>query len=78
MPDEDGVRVAYGPKDPVTVGVEHRLHLSVPYVSTFFADGTHATLDGETPYADVAATCTLTLAGHDRNRLPEPEVHREN
>jgi hypothetical protein len=35
-----------GPKDPVTVQVEHRLHLSVPYVRWIFSD-TRVT---QTPY----------------------------
>lgn len=73
-----GGQVLYGPKDPVTIGVTHRLHLSVPYVGgLLFGDGTHPTLGGESPYATVTATCTLTLEGYDRNLPPEPEVERE-
>ncbi|MEL7087241.1 MAG: TadE/TadG family type IV pilus assembly protein [Planctomycetota bacterium] len=75
--------VVFGPKDPVTLGVSHRLHLSVPYVSTFFDDGRHATLgggddDANTSYANVFATCTLTLEGYDRELPPLPDVEREN
>lgn len=69
--------VDFGPKDPVTVGVSHKLHLSIPYASAFFADGTHQTVGGETAYSIVTATSTMTLEGYDVN-LPElPEVERE-
>lgn len=69
--------VTFGPKDPVTIGVTHRLHLSIPYVSKFFFDGTHATEGGDTHYADLFATCTMTLEGYDRQLPPLPEVERE-
>ncbi|MBB6429459.1 hypothetical protein HNQ40_001265 [Algisphaera agarilytica] len=70
-------RVDFGPKDPVTVGVSHRLHLSIPYASALFADGTHQTVGGETAYSVVTATSTMSLEGYDVN-LPElPEVERE-
>lgn len=69
--------VGYGPKDPVTLGVRHRLHLSIPYASAVFADGTHATAGGQTAYSNVSATSTMTLEGYDVN-LPElPVVERE-
>lgn len=70
-------RLNLGPKDPVTLGVTHRLHLSIPIVSALFADGTHATLDGDTPYASVTATCTLSLEGVDRFLPPEPVLPRD-
>lgn len=76
-PDDDAVPVGFGPKDPVTVGVSHKLHLSIPYASAFFADGQHQTVGGTTAYAIVSATSTMTLEGYDVN-LPElPEVERE-
>ncbi|MEM9420263.1 MAG: hypothetical protein AAGA25_14585 [Planctomycetota bacterium] len=72
-----GNRIDFGPKDPVTVGVSHRLHLSIPYASALFADGTHQTVAGQTAYSIVTATSTMTLEGYDVN-LPElPEVERE-
>lgn len=75
--DDDPVTVGFGPKDPVTVGVSHKLHLSIPYASAVFADGTHQTVGGETAYSIVTATSTMTLEGYDVN-LPElPEVERE-
>lgn len=64
------------PKDPVTVLVSHRLHLSVPYASALFDDGTHDTRGGSTAYATVQAHCTMTLEGYDRSMPPEPEVER--
>lgn len=64
------------PKDPVTVLVSHRLHLSVPYASALFSDGKHDTLGGSTAYANVRAHCTMTLEGYDRSMPPEPEVER--
>lgn len=70
-------RVDFGPKDPVTIGVRHRLHLSIPYASAVFADGTHQTAGGETAYSRVSATSTMSLEGFDTN-LPElPVVERE-
>ena len=69
--------VYYGPKDPVTIGVKHRLHLSIPYASVFFADGKQQTAGGETAYALVRATSTLTLEGIDRQLPPTPPLERE-
>ena len=80
---------AFGPKDPVTVGVEHDFALSIPYASFVFADQTqdaagntvsreHTTLDGQTPYTTITAQCTMTLEGYDRNLPPLPAVEREN
>lgn len=84
-----GEAVTFGPKDPVTVGVTHRLHLSIPYASFFFADKTedangrgavvtHETLGGQTPYSTVFATCTMTLEGYDTALPPLPAVERED
>lgn len=68
--------VVYGPKDPVSLGVRHRLHLSVPFASRVFADGRHETAAGSTAYADVFAVCTMPLEGYDRN-LPPPPVDEQ-
>jgi len=74
---DDNVTVGFGPKDPVTIGVSHKLHLSIPWVSGWFSDGTHETLGGRTAYSVVSATSTMTLEGYDVN-LPElPVVERE-
>jgi len=58
----------FGPRESITVRVEHRLNLSVPYVRAIFADGEHA--DGLGKYANVTAHYTLTNEGVDTN-LPE-------
>ena len=34
----DGQAYAYGPKDPVTVRIEHRMNLAIPYVRLIFAE----------------------------------------
>lgn len=68
--------LGYGPKDPVTLGVTHRLNLAIPYVSLIFRDGNHATVGGNTPYTNVTATCTLPLEGYDVNLPPQPTIER--
>ncbi len=60
----------FGPRDAITVRVEHRLNLSVPYVRGIFADGEHD--DGLGKYALVSAQYTLTNEGVDPD-LPELE-----
>jgi len=59
----------FGPRETITVRVEHKLNLSVPYVRAIFADGEHA--DGQGKYALVAAHYTLTNEGIDPS-LPDP------
>jgi len=66
----------FGPRDAVTVRVEHRLNLSVPYVRGVFADGTHTTDDGRGAYADVFSRYTLTNEGPDPNLPPLPTLPR--
>ena len=73
----NGGTIYYNPKAPVTVGVAHRLHLSIPYASVLFRDGTHPTAGGDTHYARLFATSTLTLEGYDRNLPEEPPVERD-
>ena len=73
----NGGTIFYDPKAPVTVGVSHRLHLSIPYASVLFSDGTHGTAGGDTHYANLFATSTLTLEGYDRNLPEEPPVERD-
>lgn len=75
--DRSPVTASYGPKDPVTVGVNHKLHLSIPYASLLFADGQHSTRGGQTAYALVSATSTMTLEGYDVNLPALPDVERE-
>ncbi|MEM8737985.1 MAG: TadE family protein [Planctomycetota bacterium] len=66
--------ITFGAKDPVTLGVTHRLHLSIPYASLLFSDGTHATAGGTTAYRSITATATLPLEGIDRNLPPRPTL----
>ncbi len=68
--------ITYGPKDPVSLGVSHRIHLSIPFASLIFADGEHETLGGITAYTNVYATCTFSLEGYDRN-LPPPPIDEQ-
>ena len=75
--------IGYGPKDPVALGVSHRLNLSIPYVSGIFKDGgftgsggTHTTVGGTTAFSTIDATCTLTLEGYDRNLPEAPPIER--
>lgn len=77
LTDTTGDRLDLGPKDPVTVGVNHRLHLSIPYAAAVYADGQQDTAGGRTSYTNVTATCTMTLEGYDRNLPPEPTLERE-
>ncbi|MEO1237175.1 MAG: hypothetical protein AAFX76_10340, partial [Planctomycetota bacterium] len=74
LSDDRLTTIVYGPKDPVTLQVDHKLHLSIPYASVFFADGTHATSGGRTAYADISAIATLPLEGVDRNLPPQPTL----
>ncbi len=73
----NGATIQYNPKSPVTVGVTHKLHLSIPYASVLFSGGTHATAGGTTHYSEINATSTLTLEGYDRNLPEAPPVDRD-
>ena len=74
------IRGAYtfGPKDPITVRVQHKLNLSVPYARALFSDGQHTTADGEGAFANVPAQVTLTNEGLDPSLPPEPVLPRED
>jgi hypothetical protein len=67
----------FGPKDPVTVRVRHRLNLSIPYARALFADGRHDTAVGRGAYADVTAQFTLTNEGFDPALPPPPPLPRD-
>ncbi len=62
----------FGPKDPVTVRVRHKLALTVPYVSAIFSDGE----EGGQRYSLVTARYTLTNEGIDRALPPTPPIPR--
>lgn len=68
----------FGPRDPITVHVEHQLHLSVPFARVFFADGPVYVAGGaQSAYALVEARATLTNQGIDSSLPPAPELPRE-
>jgi len=69
--------VVYAPKDPVTVMVEHRYRLSVPYIAVLFADGSLPEGDGEGLYRTLRAQATLSLEGVDPNLPPTPTLDRQ-
>ncbi len=66
----------FGPRDAISVRVEHRLNLAVPYVRGIFADGEHTTADGPGGYTDITAQYTLTNEGIDTNLPPLPALPR--
>ncbi len=63
----------FGPREPITVLVEHKLNLSVPYVRAIFADGEHR--EGGR-YALVTAQYTLTNEGVSPYLPEAPEIPR--
>ena len=64
----------FGYREPITVRVEHRLHLSIPLARAIFQDGT---MDG-LAYTDVAAHYTLTNEGVNPKFPPKPDLDRAN
>ena len=64
----------FGPREAITVRVEHRMNLSVPYVRAIFADGEHA--DGRGKYALVSAHYTLTNEGISPYLPEQPPIER--
>jgi hypothetical protein len=66
----------FGPRDAISVRVDHRLNLAVPYVRGIFADGEHTTADGPGGYTNVRAQYTLTNEGIDTNLPPLPDLPR--
>jgi hypothetical protein len=67
----------FGPIDPVTVRVEHKFFLSVPYVSGFFADGQVDEGQGSGRYAMIQAQYTLPNLGLSKNLPPRPSLRRD-
>lgn len=64
----------FGPHEAVTVRIEHRLNLAVPYVRAIFADGEHG--NGRGRYALVSAQYTLTNEGLNPDLPDPPELER--
>ncbi len=66
---------AFEPKEPIAVRVDHRLRLSLRYVSRFFADGEDEA--GER-YMNVSAQYQLTNEGLPVSLPPDPELPRRD
>lgn len=66
----------FGPKDSITIRVEHRFNLSVPYVRAVFTDGSHRISGGTGMYSRISAQYTLTNKGISEQLPPRPELQR--
>ncbi len=64
----------FGSREAITVRIEHRLNLSVPYVRGIFADGGHDSGPGR--YALVTAHYTLTNEGVAPDLPDPPQIPR--
>ncbi len=67
----------FGPKDPITVQVQHQFFLSIPYVRLIFADGTNEVAGGEGRYALITAQATLSNEGWNPALPPKPTLPRK-
>jgi hypothetical protein len=74
---EDGL-ARFGPREAVSVRVEHRLHLAVPYVRRIFQDGRHDGSTGQGAYVNVSAQSTLVNFGIEPTLPPRPSLPRIN
>jgi len=64
----------FGPRQPITVQLNHRFYLAMPYIRLLFADG--RLRDGTGGFAELTAQYTLTNEGLSP-RLPEsPSLQR--
>ncbi len=66
----------FGPRDPITVEVHHRLNLSIPYARAIFADAHHKYRSGAMMM--VTAHYTLTNEGVDPAFPLEPKLPRRD
>ena len=66
----------FGPRDPVTVRVNHRMNLAVPYVGLIFADGRNASSLGGSLYTNIVSQCTLPNEGIINQLPPRPTLPR--
>ncbi len=64
----------FGPRESITVRVEHKLNLSVPYVRAIFADGDLP--GGRGKYTLVTAHYTLTNEGVNPDLPEKPDLER--
>jgi hypothetical protein len=60
------------PRDPLTVRVDHKLNLGVPYANRFFSDGG----EGSWRYLNVSAYATLSSEGILEKLPPTPTIPR--
>jgi hypothetical protein len=75
--DEDQLHW-FGPREAVTVRVEHRMALSVPYVRALFADGWHDPQTGTGAYSWISARSTLVNHGIPEVLPPAPGLPRRS
>lgn len=73
----DNAGETFGPKDPITVEVEHDFNLTVPWVSVLFSDGRHDPATGSGFFTTIRATCTLTNEGISEALPPTPDLPRD-
>jgi TadE-like protein len=73
-PISSGGAYTFEPRDAITVRIEHRLNLSVPYIRAIFADGEQP--DGRGKYALVTAHYTLTNEGVNPDLPAVPQLER--
>ena len=73
---EDDV-YTFGPKDPLTVRVEHDFALTMPWVARMWADDEHTPATGQGWYTTMSAYCTLTNEGINPELPPLPELPRD-
>ncbi len=64
----------FGPREAITIRIEHKFNLSVPYIRGFFADGEHD--DGRGKYALISAHYTLTNEGINPDLPEQPTLQR--
>lgn len=62
--------------EPLAIEVTHHLHLAVPYIRAFLADGSVDTRDGESAYSAVTAQAFARLQGVPMDLPPETSLPR--
>lgn len=81
-----GASYVFGPKEPITVRVTHRLYLAIPYIGSLFADGRVDGAESSTGtlgnpgssarYTLVSAQYTLVNEGVSPELPPAPQLPR--
>lgn len=77
-PVNEGATATFGPREPITVAVTHRLNLSVPIVAVFFSDGEHtsATSSASRYFSVITAHMTLPNEGIVQTLPERPTLER--